>query len=466
MGAPEGEAKGDGDAPSLREWLDGIRERDLPVLGGTMRELCNAADDGGSSASDLAGVVLRDVSLTSDIIRTANSVYFNPGGQRIATVSRAVVLLGFDTVRSIGLSLALLDSLVRGHARERVHRVFAASVEAALCARAVAEQRRDPNAEELFIAALLGRVGELAFWCLGDGARADALERALAAAPAGGERECERRCLGFSLRDLTRALVREWRLGELTEDGLRPGGPTGTRATVAAGAHEVVRHLHADDDSAARRRLGELRLDDDAAARVIARVRDEAPAIARALGVEMPGARAGAEDAVPATPREPDPGLQMRVLREMAVSVREGGDLQALFDLLMEGLYRGLALDGAAVATLRRGGKGLRLRASLGDAGALGAALADPDDSAAAATALLRDTVGSLSAAERAHLPAGLGAALRPHVLVGPLRVHGRSLGVVLGDADGPSDSDRLDVFDHFVEQAQLCIAHLVLAGG
>lgn len=455
-----------GDNP-LKHWVDRLEERDLPVLGGTMRDICSATDDGGSSATDLARVVLRDVGLTSDIIRAANSVYFNASGRRIATVSRAVVVLGFDTVRSIGLSLALLDSLVRGHDRARVHRLFAESVEAALCARAMAEAHGERGPEELFIGALLGRVGELAFWCMADSDVAERLEATLSRGDL-GQRECERECLGFSLRELSRALAREWRLGELVEDSLRAGGPLTGRARTANTAHQAIERLAGGDEPGAVQTLREGGVADaDTAHRIIERVRLEAPAIARALGVELEAVTPAIDQGTTAEeepPRVPDPALQLRILREMLTSVSEQGDLQTLFDLLMEGLYRGVAVQRCAVATVRRGGQGLRVRASLGDGGGLGDALAEATEDAVTRV-LLRDTTGMLANTDRRALPDTLRAALLPCVLVGPLRANGRTLGVILAELDAAATPEISEGFEHFVQHSELCVGTLIRNG-
>jgi HD-like signal output (HDOD) protein len=451
---------------TLDTWLQGLREQDLPVLGGTVQSLCNTAEARGSSATDLARVVLRDAGLTSDVIRTANSAYFNPSAQHISTVSRAVVLLGFNTVRSIGLSLAVIDSLVRGHHRDRVHRLFRESVEAALCARTMAEATGDRAAEEVFIAGLLYRIGELAFWCMADDDAAAALEAALAENPT-TPREAERRVLGFSLRDLSRRLVKDWRLGDLTAEALKPGAPAGVRARTTRYAHDIVELLWRKDTGAAVAMIRDTTgLDDTGAQAVLERTRRELPALGRALGLDLEQSSAATEESEP-DQREPDPRLQLRVLREMTATVRESRDLQALFDLVMEGLYRGLALERCAIATLKRGQTGLRLRAALPDPGVLTPCLdaLAPDDEAL--RLLIPERPMHLDTDSRRRMPPELNQILLDQVLVAPIRAAGRTLGVLIAEQSGSTpDDETLQGFIHFAEQTEFCVSHLLQRSG
>ena len=75
-----------------------------------------------------------------------------------------MVLLGFEEVRSICLSIAVVESMLKGTQKQRVLDEMARSFHAAVQARAFAEQRKDKSPEEVFIATLLYRLGDMAFW--------------------------------------------------------------------------------------------------------------------------------------------------------------------------------------------------------------------------------------------------------------------------------------------------------------
>ena len=149
----------------LNAWLDRIRDQELPIFGKTAERIRDLTDSEKSAVSELADAILCDQGMTAKLLRIANSVIFNTSGTQVTTVSRAIVMLGFDMVRQIALSVAFVDAFLRGRVRERVQREMARAFHAAVQARWLAARRHDAQPEEVFIAALLYRFGDLAFWC-------------------------------------------------------------------------------------------------------------------------------------------------------------------------------------------------------------------------------------------------------------------------------------------------------------
>ena len=88
---------------TLEFLLRRIRQRsDLPSFGRIIAEINKRASRSGtrgSSASELAELILKDVSLTSKLIKTANSSYYGYAAGSVATVSKAIVTLGLEQVR-------------------------------------------------------------------------------------------------------------------------------------------------------------------------------------------------------------------------------------------------------------------------------------------------------------------------------------------------------------------------------
>ncbi len=67
-----------------------------------------------SETEDLTTVsnaILKDYSLTNKILRLVNSAYYNRGGGKISTISRAVVMLGINPVRSLATGLMLFEHM-------------------------------------------------------------------------------------------------------------------------------------------------------------------------------------------------------------------------------------------------------------------------------------------------------------------------------------------------------------------
>jgi HD-like signal output (HDOD) protein len=196
----------------MERWVRLISEEEMPVLAQTARHVAGISSGSDSSTADLARVVLMDSAMTARVLRLANSVYYNPAGKRVITVSRAIVMLGFETVRTIAISIAMVDTLLRGKRHDHVVTEMARAFHAAVQAKSMAAKRGEPAVEEVFIAALLMRLGAMAFWCFPQDFDVD-MERALAGAD--DPDKAERSVLGFSLSELTAALNREWHLSDL-----------------------------------------------------------------------------------------------------------------------------------------------------------------------------------------------------------------------------------------------------------
>jgi c-di-GMP-related signal transduction protein len=73
-----------------------------------------------NSALQLGQVVLKDAAMTARVLKLANSAHYNTTGQKFSTISRAIMMLGFDTVRSMCLTVSLIDSLVHGIHRDQL----------------------------------------------------------------------------------------------------------------------------------------------------------------------------------------------------------------------------------------------------------------------------------------------------------------------------------------------------------
>lgn len=205
----------------LNAWLARIRDQEMPIFGRTAEQIRDLTDSEKAAVSELAEAILRDQGMTAKLLRIANSVIFNTAGWQITTVSRAIVMLGFDMVRQIALSVAFVDGFLRGPVRERVQREMARAFHAAVQARWLAARRHDAQPEEVFIAALLYRFGELAYWCF-SGEAGDALDEALRRNPQ-YPGDVEQSMLGFRLAQLTAALTRDWRVSPLLQSVLKGG---------------------------------------------------------------------------------------------------------------------------------------------------------------------------------------------------------------------------------------------------
>ena len=70
----------------LSSWIAHIRGREMPVFARTVEALRRIIGDERASASALAQIILKDVSMTAKVLRLANSAFFNHSHQGVSTV--------------------------------------------------------------------------------------------------------------------------------------------------------------------------------------------------------------------------------------------------------------------------------------------------------------------------------------------------------------------------------------------
>jgi hypothetical protein len=95
-------------------------------------------------------------------LRLANVAYYNQvGGGSISTISRAVVILGFNAVRAIALSLILFENLENKTQAQQLKDEFIKVLYAGMLARGMAGHLRVKDTEEAFIGGMLHKLGRI-----------------------------------------------------------------------------------------------------------------------------------------------------------------------------------------------------------------------------------------------------------------------------------------------------------------
>lgn len=157
----------EGRTPDLEERARSLRRATesvltLPTLPIVATRLLELVDDPMVSAGALSKALSEDQVLTARILKLANSSYYG-FPRRIGTVNLAVVVLGFDTVKDLVLSVAVMDLFRKGarDGRFDVARFWDHSVRVAAASRQIARLMRWRAAGECFTAGILHDIGKI-----------------------------------------------------------------------------------------------------------------------------------------------------------------------------------------------------------------------------------------------------------------------------------------------------------------
>lgn len=361
---------------NLDAWVDKLGASGLPIFSETVREVTGVVSRGETSAHDLARAIGKDASLAARVLKIANSPLFNLQHRHIETISSAVVLLGFDAVRDLALSLALIEQVLRGQSHERVTTSMARSFHAAAQASAFASRSADSCPEEVFVAALLMNIGEMAFWSA-SADQAQAVDR-MARSGASLE-EAQRHVLGFSFNELSARLVDEWHLGGLLEVALSDPQSEPRSTNVLLG-HQVAQTVeqfgwHSPEVAGVVDQVSKhLGLKTGVVRSLIEDNVEEAARIASRYGVEKAqrlllaerDATKTPDQAAPVALREPDPQVQLATLQQIAQELESGSSLNRLLDLVITGITDGAGFDRAYFALLTPDRRALRFKSGRG----------------------------------------------------------------------------------------------------
>ncbi len=350
-----------------REYLGGTR---LPVFSRTVRDVRKVATSHFSSANDLSDVIGHDASMAARVIQIANSPLFNLQNREIDTISAAVVMVGFDAVREIAITVGVIEEMLKGSQHHRIGRHMARAFHAAAQARSFARLQSD-RPDEVFVAALLRHVGEMAFWSRAD-REAHAIEKRLLSGMEATKAEKE--VLGFELGELSKGLAQDWHLGELLSQvlsGVHDDNPAVQNVELG---HEVAEVLDEHDWSApetvalmqklakhlnlkARDVQQLLRNNLDEAAEIAdrfgaTRIGEALPAMPADGGGDVDAGAAPVADFENAPPRETDPVVLMNHLAEISNGLEAGESRDDLMHQLLAALENGVGCQRAWFALL------------------------------------------------------------------------------------------------------------------
>lgn len=383
-------------------WIQQLTEQDMPIFSGTVSDVTNAVNSSSTSATDVAKAILKDASLTGRLLKMANSFHYNPTGKPFSTISRAVMVLGFNQVRALALSLLLVDSLSDGIHKDKLTEEMAESFHAAIQAQELARQTKCKSPENVFVATLLSRLGNMAFWAFAGDKATTLLE--LIGAGEITEKEAEAKVLGFSLHQLTQGLSKSWHLGELLDrslSGTHNDDPLVNLIDMGQSLALAAKNGWESDEAAqAIAEVAEkLKLSVNEVQNIAHNNAKQAKEVTKIYGVKAASQRIpqpreidkeldrfadsdsvspeialekeelfveGAELEAISPYKEPDTNLQLSIMQEITAVIEEKPSINIVLEMVLEGLYRGIGMDRSLFAIISKDSKTLICKYALG----------------------------------------------------------------------------------------------------
>ncbi|MFN3821343.1 MAG: HDOD domain-containing protein [bacterium] len=134
----------------------------VPTLPEVMTHIIQMVDNPSTTALELAEVIGKDQALAAKILKLANSAFYG-FPQKIGTIHLAIVVLGFQSVKDLGLSAAVMevfnDEDFQGPLD--LHQFWIHTIAVAAGCKVVGTSPKITVSGEIFVAGLLHDIGKL-----------------------------------------------------------------------------------------------------------------------------------------------------------------------------------------------------------------------------------------------------------------------------------------------------------------
>jgi HD-like signal output (HDOD) protein len=400
-----------GGAETLRMLEELSAGQDFPALSHVIAQVNRIVSAEDSHAEQLTDAILKDVSLTNKLLRLVNSVQFGQfGSQPISTISRAVVIMGYDTVRDTALSLMLFEHLQNHAQAQELKNETIESFYCGVIGRTLARKLGYRDTEAVFICALFRNLGRLlAHLHFFD---ANKQVAGLMENEGLGEDAAARKVFGLTYDEIGLAVGRHWHLPTDLLEGMSPlpDGPVKPSAArhqvianLARDLYDVVRHTPQEElgravseiarrydksvalpgplmveaiyqaSEAAEKEVGLLQADARQSP-LLRKLLDRQPATQPA----MEGDAAALDGTAPAVASDPN-GVLINGLQELTNMLLENAHPKDMLQVVAELLYRSGSFDNVVICTVDPANQFLTGRiAHGGQAGALRAGFRIP----------------------------------------------------------------------------------------
>jgi len=146
----------------LQKTLEGISS--IPTLPTVIERITRLLQSPKTSAEEIGKAITTDQALASKVLKLVNSAFYGFPG-RISTITHAIVILGFSTVKNIVLTASILDIFKRKSRTDvadfNFEQFWMHSIACGAASQSIAKFLGNKDKEECFIAGLIHDMGKV-----------------------------------------------------------------------------------------------------------------------------------------------------------------------------------------------------------------------------------------------------------------------------------------------------------------
>ena len=136
------------------------RVHTIPSLPEVVTQVSRLVNDPMANSDQISGIMVKDGAMVSKMLRMVNSVYYGLK-EPVHDLDAAVRILGFKTIRSIALSISVLNAFQQQNAAFNMKAFWAHSAVSACLCRMIAEKSKVCDPELGYTIGLLKGIGKL-----------------------------------------------------------------------------------------------------------------------------------------------------------------------------------------------------------------------------------------------------------------------------------------------------------------
>ncbi len=196
------------------------RNQNFPAMSRNITELNSKASRQDTSAHQLANIIIKDYGLTTKLLKLVNSPLYGQYRGRVMTVSRAVVIMGFEQVRQLAVGLMLFEHLQTKSKRQAKALKDAAlgSLTSGLMAKEMAKHIDGIDGEEALVCSMFNNLGKhLSIYYF---PKENRDIRHLVQKKGFSENQAALKVMGISHKNFGQALAKQWEFPELIRQSM------------------------------------------------------------------------------------------------------------------------------------------------------------------------------------------------------------------------------------------------------